>query len=96
MDQGAPALARPEPWWKGQLFSVPPKAPRLIGTQTHKEQLSEFLESDTVSALHIVGIIGVGKAWIARWLAQHTQDTGNPVAWIGCRQKSVTVESLLV
>lgn len=83
-------------WWKGHLFSRPmTPSPAMVGREIHKEQIRAFLESDTTTALHIVGIGGVGKTWLTGWLAWKGREANRPIGWIECSQKAVTVESLV-
>jgi tetratricopeptide (TPR) repeat protein len=81
-------------WWEEQLFSRPGRAPRVIGRENEKRQIEAFLGSDTTTTLHIVGIGGIGKTWLARWLAWEVRQD-RVIGWVECSQKSVTVEGLV-
>jgi len=80
-------------YWKGGLFSRPSRNPGMIGRQREQRQIFDFLESDR-TALHLVGIGGMGKSYLARWLAWEGRGDRS-IAWVECSRCSVTVEGLM-
>lgn len=65
----------------------------MVGRVREKQQLADFLSSDK-SVLFVVGIGGVGKSYLVRWLAWEGR-ADRPVAWVECNQRSLTVEGLV-
>lgn len=87
-------MSQTENWlWKGSLFSRPGRTPGMIGRGHERQRITAFLASEKTT-LHIVGVGGVGKTWLARWLAWEARES-RTIGWVECSQQSVTVEGLV-
>lgn len=91
---GTTMLNKVSDWyWQGALFSRPKRAPNFVGREVFKDKALSFLCSER-SVLHIVGFGGIGKTFLCAWLAWEIKSK-RKVAWIDCRQQSISVDALI-
>ena len=78
------------------LESLPPVSKRIISREKEIEAISQILEDVRTTIIHIGGLQGIGKTFLASSLYYSLQRTGEyyPI-WLDCKRKSITLEALL-
>jgi len=77
------------------LFSNPPVVDWLVDREKERQSLLAFLESEKAKVAALRGLGGVGKTWLAGWLAEVARASGRRLYWINCADREVTDESFL-
>jgi tetratricopeptide (TPR) repeat protein len=77
------------------FFARPPVARLLLDRRDERRALLESLQDDNLSMICLGGPGGIGKTYLAGWLAKEAESLGYTVLWVSCNEREVTAESFL-